>query len=576
LTFLSCASAVLGALGFVCAFILSPILIARVLNPGGRMARIGASCLSCIFINTAVPAAMHWIGMPISRLWLGLIHISLACLLGLVSLVIKRPAASGSADNDEIRWMLSAATCLAFVLFPFTRLAGIDTYKWQCLASNVRLAGSIPWLVHPISLLGFTPRAYPSAQPLTLASAQMMGGLGVDTGFYVVSLLTALTGLSGSLLMGRVFMGAERDARRVALFYVFSPVFLRYAHWATGRGFFMAVFPFVLVGAAGLPRARSFALLAVSSCLLLLSHKTALVTLPVLATCIPAVLLVRPGWTPRWMAAGCAAAGTAALLLSGPLFLPGIAGRAIGAAALSASRFGAMLPPAIFLLLAAGSLPSAHRSIRATLPAAVFFLTLSHDSDMYAALPATAFVSLAAAAGLRSFETFSLTKRFGRHFAVAVFAFAVVCTALVIGRRSLLATTRSEYRAAQVIEKLDPSGPMLIEAPGWARRHIHGYVSGCPRFTVTAGSGTLQLEPPPGMAASPSATVRQWIAWARDFVSVKDVAVDWYGSPAVTYWVRIRGEGHAPPDATLIHRDNEIEVWRKTREPELNTEPDRP
>jgi len=137
---------------------------------------------------------------------------------------------------------LGTALLLCLLLLPYTYFTGVDTYKWQDLATSVRMEQALPWIVHPLSLLGFTPRAYPPAHPVLLATVQILGGLGVDGGFAVISVFTAILGIaSATLLASRLLPPAL--APLAGLLYGFSPVFVRYAHWATGRGLFLAIFP---------------------------------------------------------------------------------------------------------------------------------------------------------------------------------------------------------------------------------------------------------------------------------------------------------------------------------------------
>jgi hypothetical protein len=541
-----------GFPALLCAFVFSPFLLSLLAFRIPRFTAVAAGAgVAGFALNTLVPILLHVSGVPVTRINLSAVHLAIALALVLAARARRIPVTTLAGPN-----LCLAASVIALLplLFPWTYLAGIDTYKWQDLAANVRLSENVPWLIHPLSLLGFTPRAYPPVQPLMLATAQILVPCGVDFGFYLVSVFTALTALFGAFELGRLCFGDERRSSWLAIFYVFSPVLMRYTHWATGRGIFMALMPFVLLGAAGLPRLPAAGTLFVSSILLALSHKTGVVTLAVLvagAATAPlfAGLVARPA---------TAILAIAVILLSPvlslPAVLPGPAGHVAGALRSAVTRFGVLAPfvaaTAVFPPRSPGFFARA-----LILPSFAFFL-LSFDSDIYAAMPATILAALAAARLMPAVER----ARF-RAAATAVVLVLLATGALaVVGKRNINATPAAVRRAAAVIETVDPTGPITVEAPGMARRQVHGYVSGCPRFDVRAMSGSVTFIRPPPFSGPPGQVIRTWIAWARGAFCLDDSVIAWYGSPHAEYHVKIGSSGAIPADAEIIYSDNEVTI----------------
>ena len=141
----------------------------------------------------SVALILHITKTPITALSLAASHLMILCLVGAIAL-LRRPSLRIRLESDEWRLLLPGVAVLLLIIFPYTTFTGIDAYKWQDLASSIRVEASLPWLVHPLSLLGFTPRSYPSAYPIQLGTIQILGGLGIGGGFFVASVLTALLG----------------------------------------------------------------------------------------------------------------------------------------------------------------------------------------------------------------------------------------------------------------------------------------------------------------------------------------------------------------------------------------------
>ncbi|MGQ9662434.1 MAG: hypothetical protein ACUVWX_08885, partial [Kiritimatiellia bacterium] len=309
---------------------LNPFLAARLLfRKADLWLSLACAGLCCAAINLAVPIALHMLSLPISSFSLTCSHSGLALVL-LASCrfagVQIRPA---HGSPDTARWLLLLLAGFAILVLPFTYLAGVDTYKWQDLATIVRVDQRISWLVHPLSLFGFTPRSYPSAQPLLLATIQILGGLDVDWGFYITSLILGATGTLTAFVLGRSFFNSDGAALWSAVLYTFSPVFMRYNHWATGRGLFVSLFPLYLLAILRLPRPSAVAGLIGCSIMLALAHKTGLIAGPLVLLSMIGLLVVPSRKNHLWLILVLLAAGSASLLLS-PSLGPRPIGSAIG------------------------------------------------------------------------------------------------------------------------------------------------------------------------------------------------------------------------------------------------------
>jgi hypothetical protein len=440
---------------------------------------------------------------------------------------------------------------MAILVLPLTCLAGIDTYKWQGLATNVRLERCIPWLIHPLSLLGFTPRAYPGAQPLLLATVQIMGRLGVDWGYYAVSVLSGALGIAGAYALGRRLFGTPGHACWYAFLYAFSPVFMRYNHWATGRGLFLALLPLFLLSLVDMPRAGAWLTFALTAPLLPLCHKTGLLALALvlggalLSPCLPRkdIKLVMLVVFVPFLALGIMAAPP--LLLGTPL------GSLCGFAFKAVARFGWYLPFSVAGLVLPGTWNARPAWRRLLVPFLAVF-PLAFTADMYGALVALPFICLAAT-GCRHW----LQQRFparGRALAACGVILTVLAAGTIVVHRSANATPRRIRTAARFLNQYDPLGPYRVSAPGRCRQQIHAYVSGCPRFEIAAGQhSTWSVAFPPGPGATLVETVKSWLDYGRTMFEVSDVDIDWYGRNPRVYYVTIDGTGEAPVDTTRIY-----------------------
>ena len=460
------------------------------------------------------------------------------------------------------RSLLLCAALFTLLVIPVSHIAGIDTYKWQDLAGSVAVEERIAWFIHPLSLFGFTPRSYSSAQPLTLASIQMLGHTGVDWGFYILSVACGLMGLAGAWLLGRDLFSSDRQATWFAFLYVFAPVFMRYNYWATGRGFLLALLPLYLLVAlkllapppplAPLQRLAHIPAFLLLSLLLGLSHKAgiiAIVLIPLVFIVSPALALLRGRGL--LLLAFIIALGTGLIISGeGPL---GLGWRLI-------TRFAWLLPLAVVgLYRQKGKVSPAARVM---LAGGFATLVLSCTPEMYGALVALPFVTFMAAMGISAFSPDQPLPLGHRTWEPALAALTILAAFTIVINQSTDSPNESVYRAARFLEQYDPKGPYRIEAPGKARAQIQAYVSGCPRFSVnTSGEMPLEIQRPPEWTGHPAQDARHWIGYLRKALYLRGTGTDWYGAGNKVYTVTINSEGTAPPGTTLLFTHENVRVY---------------
>jgi len=445
---------------------------------------------------------------------------------------------------------------LALLVFPFTHLAGIDTYKWQDLATSIQVEQQILWLVHPLSALGFTPRSYPLLQPVLLAFIETAGDTGIDVGYYLLSLYLCAAGtFAVAFLAARVF--PDRNTRRLlVLIYMLSPVFVRYLHWATGRGAFIAIFPLFLACLMTRWRSTTLAASVFAAALLILSHKVAI---PALAVSVAAVVLlplarVLPRKLVQILTAVAVILPFAVVFVSraSPLntvVLPMI------------SRFAWAWPFA-----AAGLFMIArHRERPWHLDLAWISgcasLSLAFDPPMYGAMIALPFISIPASVAADAVLQRVASR--GRHIVTLLLVSALVaCSIAVVVKRSIEATPHSVYQAATFLNKHDPDGPILLQGRGRTVNQVQGYLTGCPRFSFeVAPTVCISLAKPPAVRKPGIALVSEWVAYLRHPISVKGISADLYGVSPRIYRIE---EGTPVPDGDtgdMIYSGSGIRIY---------------
>lgn len=543
-------------MALLAALIFTPWMLARLmLGPRDSTRHLLLWGPLLVGLNFLIPVSLHVTHTPITPLSLAATHLLVFAAVLILMPIFKTRLLPDTTDLD-LRW-LALAGGMALILLPLTHLAGIDTYKWQDLASAVAVEGNIPWLTHPLALFGYAPRSYPSAYPLLLATIQILGGTGVDWGFYVISTLTALIALGTSWALGCALWPQRRQAFFFSLFYLLAPVFIRYTHWATGRGLFMALFPgflwFCLTPSRKLHR---WIVLAGIGLLLLLSHKVSLVAIPLTLLLLIGYKFISP---PRsriaLLAIGIGIIGVGWFFSGAELNLSG---------GLSPLRHLAVRFGVLGLLLLPGIDALRHSSItpmdRFFFWGLVLTLPLACAGEMYGALPALPFIVWAAVRGyLREDD---LPERFRVILQYSALALVALGAGAILLERSLHAMPRKVYEAAQFLEQLDPRGPFRIEAPGMARRQIQAYVSGCPRFPPSSAMKTkASVQPLPSFKDDGRSFYSEAIHYLRHWIILDIDDFAWYGANPRIYYFQIDGVGNVPANSPLLYENKGVRLF---------------
>lgn len=536
------------------ALLVNPLVVVRCLAPRVDRARLPLRvALVALVMQPMVALLFHLVRIPISPIPLASFH-AVVVVAGCAVLRIGRRRllpATGAWPRGQF-WLF---LLLAMLVFPFTHLGGIDAYKWGDLATAIALERNVPWLVHPLSLLGFTPRSYPSLHPMLMGPIRALGGTGLSAAFFLASLVMCAVGVTSAACLGVKLGLPKRETLLFAALYVLSPVFIRYVHWGTGRGAFLAVLPLFVAAVLNLPRARAWPLALFSGLLLVLAHKTGLI-------CVLALPLVRVAalFLPRRFPL----LGLALLVLSfavslafAPVrYVGGPIGSLLGWIRYDLARF-AWISPALGLaaVLAPRKLFGASDS-RFMWAALIVTFPVAHHMEMYPAMIALPFIVYAGILALRVLQR-RLPGRTERQTGVVLLLSLVGALAIVI-QRSVEATPHRVYLAARHIETIDPYGPLEIVSP-W-RSRIQGIVTGAPRFTVEREAGArISIGAPPPLILPPRRLVRAWAGYIRGMVDTGATA-DWYGSPQRRYHV-LPAPAPPPPGATRIYHHHDVMIY---------------
>jgi len=547
----------------IAAIVLTPWFLARLLD---RHADTASTFTLwgpiMVGLNSAVAIVVHLARIPLTPDSLALAHL---LTLLVVTVILFFPATpSFRSEIPPPRLLMECAILFAMLVVPVSHIAGIDTYKWQDLAGSVAVEGRIAWLAHPLSLLGFTPRSYPSAQPLLLATIEMLGHTGVDWGFYVLSVALGLTGLFGAWRLGRHLFTSEQEAVWFAFLYTFSPLFMRYNYWATGRGLLLALLPVYLLTLLRFPTIferrphwplhpilwiPSFLTL---SLLLAMAHKAGFIgtiLLPILFLSSP-ILIVARGKIGLCVLMFMAIIGGLILVDFSPVaFTYRIA-----------TRFGWLAPLAVLGLCGGSSDRFNSPATRCMLAGGLVTLILSCTADMYGALLALPFITFASVAGFSVWKTINPFPHIRP--ARCLFIMTLLTAITIIANQASDSPSPSLYRAALFLEQYDPQGPFQIVASGRARTQVQAYVSGCPRFTMeSTNMASMDIRPRPKWNGHPVQDARAWINYLRNAIDLRGVSTDWYGGGNKVYYITVKSEGITPPKGTLIFHDGEVKVF---------------
>lgn len=540
------------------ALLLNPILLARCSFPRADREQFPlVAALWALVLQPVIALIMHVAGIPIVPLLLALVH----CVIMIAAVGCLRarrlPPLPAAGAWPHVQLLIFAV--LAVLVFPFTHLTGIDPYKWGDLATNLAIERSVSWLVHPTSLLGFTPRSLASLHPLLMGSIRVLGTTGIESAFCLSSLVICAVGVTSAHYLATQLGMTRREAGLYTAFYAVSPMFIRYVHWGTGRGAFLAVLPLFIAGLVSLSRARGWWLALLSGVLLVLSHKTGLIALAVLPIVgVAALLSPRPRallWTVVLLISFAAS-----VCFAPPRYVGPPIGWVAGWLRYDLARF-AWVSPTV-LLMAILSRRTLFRSTDSKFMwlGMLAIFPLAHHKEMYPAMICLPFVIYAAMAALRTAQ--QVWPRFADHCVPLAVALSLCASLAIVVQRSIEATPPRFYNAAKFIEESDPLGPFVIApASPWAYR-IQGIVSGCPRFTVQPGEGpAFSFTSPPPLTAAPRQLVLTWVNYLRGFAK-STAECDWYGSPHTRYYV-VEGEAGVPEHAVLVYNRDGIRIYKE-------------
>ncbi len=571
--------------------VIAPYCIIRFLFPRAKLATtITFTCMMIVILNTLIPIIMHISNRPINNYSLTTIHVLLS-VLAYTSMRLRKTPAIPTPDSTDKKLILIIGL-FAIIIIPFTALTGIDTYKWLDLATSMKVEQSIPWLLHPLSLLGFTTgRSYPSAQPLILGSIMTISNLNVEWSFYFMSLISGILGITSAFLLSKKCFSTSLPSNRpsalppsrpsapvapsliAAFFYGFSPVFIRYNHWATGRGLFIAIFPLFLLAFINLSKTEiqktktrnslfiigNLAALISLGLFLTLSHKAGLIAiLMIIISILPGMFLPRRNW--HWLVPILTImAVTATIALSPNKGAPLPLGLIIGFIYASITRFGWLLPlAAIGLLLTKNWLGTP--SLRRIFPALLVSLPFSCAREMYGALIALIFITLAATNGFIWLITKLPDKKIILQKTTIIMI--IIGALAIIVQRSRIATPHRIRTAALFLEQYDPAGPFQITSKKW-RTKIQGYVSGCPRFKITkTGSVKAYIQRPPSIKGNPAQILAAWTSYSRHIITVSGLSLSYYGNNPRRYIFLIDQPNKTPNGTVSIYKKNGIEIFK--------------
>lgn len=573
----------LSNLALLLALLANPWLLARNLYRRADALTTWAIAGVCaVSLGILGPISLHLARIPIVPASLILFHAAIFLLLaGLSAIRSIRPrlpaVATGNgplSPSEALHPLLSpAGMALLFciLVIPFTPMAGRDTYKYQDLAGVVQVDKSITWLIHPLSLFGFTPRSYASAQPLLLSSISILSGAGVGGSFYILSVLCGLVGLTGVTLLARHLFPDKPTAAWMAFFYVFSLVFLRYNFWAIGRGLFLDILPLFVFGLLNIHRFRAILGTAWCALLLCLSHKTGLIAVLLLpAAFLAGVLLLPP----------CRSTATQTrlppiwrMLLSCLLFFAALVAGYISAGSSlthglvrGVPRLSVLFPLAFIGTCFVLAPPYGRPAARAMTLAALAFLPMVFTDDMYGALIAVLFFAFLAAVGM---ERLAFLLPYHAHAPLRNTAFAAVLlpAVTIIVYQSADSPSWDVVRAARFLNRHDPLGPYRIEAPGDTRPRMQAYLDGCPRFNVTDSFKPPTLRPPPPLAGSLGAKTRAITSYLRSCLTLPEASTDWYGNSKKVYYVTEGNQGRIPKGSRRLFTSGNVSVYEPPAEP---------
>ena len=174
---------------------------------------------------------------------------------------------------------------------------GSDSFFIHDLANSISEYGYAKWVIHPLSFFGLYPYSYASGVPHLLSICSSITGLGMEWTIYMVSLLLGILGIFGAFVMAGEFSDNFYFKSLVAFIFSLSPLALKFTVWTVStRGMLLMLLPLFIWGLLRLYKEYRHKYLFLSVLLFILlasSHKTFVLTLPIIAAFFLAILLPR-------------------------------------------------------------------------------------------------------------------------------------------------------------------------------------------------------------------------------------------------------------------------------------------
>ena len=174
---------------------------------------------------------------------------------------------------------------------------GCDSFFIHDLANSISEYGYAKWVIHPLSFFGLYPYSYASGVPHLLSICSSITGLGTEWTIYMVSLLLGILGIFGAFVMAGEFSDNFYFKALVAFIFSLSPLALKFTVWTVStRGMLLMLLPLFIWGLLRLYKEYRHKYLFLSVLLFILlasSHKMFVLTLPIIAAYLLAILLPR-------------------------------------------------------------------------------------------------------------------------------------------------------------------------------------------------------------------------------------------------------------------------------------------
>lgn len=176
-----------------------------------------------------------------------------------------------------------------------THETGVDSFFIHNLSTIIVKDGQAEWILSPLSVFGWYPLSYPSAGPFFIAALSDTGGLSVELGILILSLLFGALGVPMAFAMAREFKDDDVFCLAVAFTYAFAPRYLAFTLWSGSmRSLFMVLLPlfvWIVLRTYREQKPRNFALVLLMFLLLAAIHRLAILMAIVIVAFVAAMLL---------------------------------------------------------------------------------------------------------------------------------------------------------------------------------------------------------------------------------------------------------------------------------------------